>query len=70
MELRVKIKNVYGNETIYPVCEQAILLAEYKGQKTFTERDIKLLKKLGYSFKIASDYQHLMSTLQISTLAY
>lgn len=66
MELRIKVKNVYGNETIYPVCDKGKLLAEWKGQKTFTERDIKILKKLGYTFKIASDYQHLMGGLVIS----
>lgn len=69
MELRIKIKNIYGKETIYPVCDQAIGLAAFKGQKTFTENDIKSLKKLGYSFRIASDYQHLMENLKISEIA-
>lgn len=48
----IQIKSVYGNETIYPVSENGILLAEFKGQKTFTRRDIETLKKLGYSFTV------------------
>ena len=52
MELTVEIKNVYGNETIYPVCEKGQLLASFKGQKTFTRKDIDTLKKLGYSFVV------------------
>lgn len=50
MELIIKIKNVYGNEAIYPVCEKGGSLAKFKGQKTFTRRDIDILKQLGYSF--------------------
>lgn len=59
MELSIDIKTIYGKETVYPMCENGKLLAEFKGQKTFTEADIKLLKKLGYSFRIYSKYSHL-----------
>lgn len=52
MELTVKIKNVYGNETIYPICEKGELLASFKGQKTFTRKDIEALKQLGYVFTV------------------
>lgn len=51
MELSIEIKNVYGNPTIYPACDKSKTLAEFKCQKTFTERDVKLLKTLGYTFK-------------------
>lgn len=50
MELSIEVKNVYGKETIYPKCEKGLLLAQFKGQKTFTESDIKTLKQLGYTF--------------------
>ncbi len=52
MEITIRIKNVYGNETIYPVCEKGLLLAKFKGQKTFTRKDVDALKELGYSFII------------------
>lgn len=69
-ELTINVKQVYGNDTIYPACSNSLLLASFKNQKTFTTRDITILKKLGYSFKLASSYQHLMGTLEISGEAY
>lgn len=69
MELTITIKNVYGKETIYPVCDHAKGLAAFKGQKTLTESDIHALKKMGYSFKIASNYQNILENLAINQAA-
>lgn len=55
MELRVKIKNVFGNKTIYPLCEKGILLAKFKKQITFTPSDVEMLKEIGYTFKVEAD---------------
>lgn len=46
--ITVEIKTVYGNTTIYPVCEKAKLFAKYKGQKSLTNQDIIVIKELGY----------------------
>lgn len=54
MELLIKIKNVYGNETVYPVCENSQLMCELLKVQTFTERSINILKKLGYTFTVQS----------------
>ena len=48
--LTIEIKNVYGNELIYPVCEKAQKLVNLTGQKTFSKYAISTLKSLGYSF--------------------
>lgn len=55
MELLVKIKNVFGNQTIYPICDKSKLLAKFKKQKTLTGDDVKLLKELGYTFTLEPD---------------
>jgi len=55
MKLLVNLRNVYGNETIYPACEKSHLLAEFKKQKTFTSLDVKLLKQLGYTFELTTN---------------
>ena len=55
MELKVKIRNIYGNKTIYPICEKSKLLAKFKKQKTLTDDDVTLLKELGYTFTVESD---------------
>lgn len=48
MEIKVEIRNVYGNDLIYPVCETAKDLASLAGDKTLTTFSIQLIKKLGY----------------------
>lgn len=54
MKIKVNIKNVYGNELVYPVCEKALLLAKLAGRKTFTDRDIATIKELGYIIEVAT----------------
>lgn len=49
MQIIVKIKNVYGNEVIYPVCEKAKSFAAIAGTKTLTRNNICHIKDLGYS---------------------
>ena len=48
----VEIRNVYGNETIYPICEQAKLLAKLAGTKTITKDAVRVIKDLGYSITV------------------
>lgn len=52
MSVQVQIKNVYGNETIYPVCDKAKVFASMVGQKTLTMRDINHIKQLGYTVEV------------------
>ena len=53
--LEIMVKNVYGNDLIYPQCEQARKLANFKGTKTFNELDLQRLKGLGYVFTWVAD---------------
>ena len=53
--LIVKKKNVYGNELIYPVCQNAILFSCIAGSKTFCSTTIANIKKLGYKFETQSE---------------
>ena len=48
-QVTVEIKSVYGNETIYPVCEQAKFFARLAGTKTLTRGAINLIKAQGYT---------------------
>ena len=49
--LIVKKKNVYGNERIYPVCQDSIIFSYIAGTKTFCSTTIANIKKLGYKFE-------------------
>jgi hypothetical protein len=51
MEITLKIKNVYGNDLSYPVCEKGLVFATMLGRKSLTDRDIRYIKELGYVIK-------------------
>ena len=48
MEIYVEIKNVYGNDLIYPYCEKAKLFARITNSKTLNKLQINVIKELGY----------------------
>lgn len=52
MKAQIEIKNIYGNETVYPVNDTAKLLCEMAGTKTFTPKTISVARKLGYEFEV------------------
>lgn len=52
MSITVRIRNVYGNELIYPVCDSARLFALIAGQKTLSVVVIAQIKLLGYSINV------------------
>ena len=52
MQIIVKIKSVYGNETVYPVCETAQTFAKMLNTKTLTREALRHIKALGYSVQI------------------
>ena len=50
--ITVEIKNVYGNPTIYPVCDDAILFASIAGTKSLTQDTISKIKSLGVTINV------------------
>ena len=46
--ITVDIKNVYGNELIYPVCFNAKKFTSLTKNKTLSKKDIDIIKTLGY----------------------
>ena len=51
MKIKVKIKNVYGTERIYPICNNAILFSNLTNTKTFDRNIISIIKKLGFEIE-------------------
>ena len=51
MKIQITVKNVYGNKTIYPVCEQAKLFAKLAGTKTLTHAALCTIEALGYNIE-------------------
>jgi hypothetical protein len=52
MEITVKVRSVYGVDTIYPVCEKAKLFASMCNTRTLTQSAINHIKSLGYTIKV------------------
>jgi len=50
--ITVEIKNVYGVERIYPVCENAKRFAMLTSTKTFNRNIIEVIKSLGCKIEI------------------
>jgi hypothetical protein len=47
--LQIRIKDVYGRETYYPVNETAQLFAQLAKQRTLTRETLDIAKRLGYT---------------------
>lgn len=48
LEIIVKVKEVYGKRTVYPVCAYAEEFAKLAGTKTLTDAAIASIRALGF----------------------
>lgn len=48
MKILVEVKMVYGKPLIYPANHAADCAAELVGKRSFSERDLALLRRLGH----------------------
>lgn len=55
MHIKVRIKEVYGMATIYPVCDKAQAFADIARTKTLTRPVIELIKRLGYDVEVITE---------------
>lgn len=55
MKIQVQIRNVYGNETVYPVCAHAKFLAAMAGTKTFTREKLRFIMAHGYEVEVVAN---------------
>jgi hypothetical protein len=55
MEITVRITSVYGQKTIYPVCETAMIFANIAGTKTLKSTTINAIKSLGYKIVVQQE---------------
>ena len=64
MKILITVKEKYGNELLYPLCDTAKLICELLGTKTISKDKIKTLEDLGYkvtmSYEQSLEFEHLM----------
>ena len=52
--ITIRITSSYGNERIYPACEQSKRFALLAGTKTLSRANLETIKQLGYTIQIAA----------------
>ena len=50
--IQVRIKDVYGRQTAYPVCDKAKLFAKLAGTATLTHDARQIILALGYNIEV------------------
>lgn len=50
--IQVTIKQVYGKDTIYPVCETAKMFCKLQGRKTLTADDLNIARVFGATIEL------------------
>jgi hypothetical protein len=51
MDILITVKNVYGNDMVYPACDTARKFADLLNTKTLTPRALEIIKSLGYTVR-------------------
>jgi hypothetical protein len=52
MSITVRVKNIYGNKTVYPVCDKAKIFAQIAGHSTLTSATLDGIRRLGYLIEV------------------
>jgi hypothetical protein len=55
MEITVRVTSIYGQKTVYPVCETARIFAGIAGTKTLKSTTINAIKALGYKVLVQQE---------------
>ncbi len=55
--IKVMLRNVYGEEKIYPACGKAEVFVEMLEQKTLTDYQVEMIKKLGFQVEIVTSHK-------------
>jgi len=53
--LEVEIKNVYGEDKVYPFNDTAKLFCELQGTKTLTPKTVSVALRLGYVISVVKN---------------
>lgn len=60
MTIQIEIRNVFGNETVYPICAHAKFLAAMAGTRTLTVEKLRLIQANGYKVEVVSNVGRLL----------
>jgi hypothetical protein len=52
LKIVVRVRNIYGNKTVYPVCDKAKIFAQIAGHSTLTSATLDGIRRLGYLIEV------------------
>jgi hypothetical protein len=55
MSITVRVRNIYGNKTVYPVCDKAKIFAQISGHSTLTSATLDGIRRLGYLIEVQQE---------------
>ena len=55
LAITVRVRNVYGNRTVYPVCDKAKIFAQLAGHSTLTSATLDGIRRLGYLIEVQQE---------------
>jgi hypothetical protein len=55
VEISVQVKNVYGNQLVYPICDKAKYFAKLARTSTLTPQAIDLIKRIGFTIVVVTN---------------
>ena len=51
-QITIQVRNVYGNETIYPACTTSAFFCRLAGTKTITAEMMRVIRAQGYDIAV------------------
>lgn len=64
MNITVRVRSIYGIETVYPACPAAELFAKIAGTKTLTPHALRDIAALGYQINVEHEQPRILRQLQ------
>ena len=55
LTITVRVRNIYGNKTVYPVCDKAKIFAQIAGHSTLTSATLDGIRRLGYLIEVQQE---------------
>ena len=55
LKIVVRVRNIYGNKTVYPVCDKAKIFAQIAGHSTLTSATLDGIRRLGFLIEVQQE---------------
>jgi hypothetical protein len=53
--ITVRVRNIYGNKTVYPACPKSKIFADIAGHSTLTPATLDGVRRLGYLIEVQQE---------------